>query len=192
VERAALILAGGRSTRFGSEKAVAWLDGAPLIAHVRAALPADARLAVSAAPGYGAHAWAVEQGLAVLADPPDAPDGPLSGLREGLRWALSLGAERLLVAPCDTPRLTPAVFDALEAALTDGVDAAVARTADGLQPLVGVWRCGPALAVLQSMLADGGHPPVRALLAALGGVEVDFAAADLFANANRPDDLPRP
>ena len=194
---AGLILAGGRSSRFGSEKALAPLDGQPLIAHVAkvlvSQLGASPMLAVSAPATSGAADWARAQGLTVLSDPAGAPDGPLSGLREGLRWACAQGAGRLAVLPCDTPRLPPDVIATLEAGLRAGTGAgtgvALAETADGLQPLVGLWRCRPALAVLEGVMQDGSHPAVRSLLAPLAGVRVRFEAAALFANANRPQDL---
>jgi molybdopterin-guanine dinucleotide biosynthesis protein A len=127
--------------------------------------------------------------VTVLSDPPGAPDGPLSGLREGLRWACAQGADLLAVVPCDTPNLPPDLIETLRAALTDSAAVALAETADGLQPLVGLWRCTPALAALEDLMRDGDHPPVRSLLAPLNGVRVRFEDAAQFANANRPEDL---
>jgi len=184
-----LILAGGRSSRFGSEKAVAPHLGRPLIAPVRDALAPCAAVAVSARDESGAAAWAAVQGLDVLPDPPGAPDGPLSGLREGLRWARRRGAPLLATAPCDAPRLPPDLVPRLAAALPPGAGGAMAETADGLQPLVALWRVGPALAALERLMQGGAHPPVRDLLAAVGGVRVRFEPAWLFANVNTPEDL---
>jgi molybdopterin-guanine dinucleotide biosynthesis protein A len=184
-----LILAGGRSSRFGSEKAMASLDGQPLIARAFGVLAPCDRVAVSAAPASGAARWAQALDVTVLSDPPGAPDGPLSGLREGLRWACAQGADLLAVVPCDTPNLPPDLIETLRAALTDSAAVALAETADGLQPLVGLWRCTPALAALEDLMRDGDHPPVRSLLAPLNGVRVRFEDAAQFANANRPEDL---
>jgi molybdenum cofactor guanylyltransferase len=182
-----LILAGGRSTRFGSEKAVAAHLGRPLIAHVRDALAPCAAVAVSARDDSGAAAWAAVRGLEVLPDPPGAPDGPLSGVREGLRWARRRGAVVLATAPCDTPRLPQDVVPRLAAALHSGTGGAMAETADGLQPLVAVWQVGPALEALERLMRDGAHPPVRDLLAAVGGERVRFDPAWLFDNLNTPE-----
>ena len=64
-----LILAGGRSSRFGREKAVADLSGQPLIARVRRVLAAGgAQVAVSAPAGSAAAAFATAHGLPCLAD----------------------------------------------------------------------------------------------------------------------------
>ncbi len=186
-----LILAGGRSSRFGSEKAMAFLDGQPLIARAARVLAPCARVAVSAAAASGAASWAQSHGLTVLSDPPGAPDGPLSGLREGLRWACAQEADLLAVVPCDTPYLPLDMFQTLAASLVEGAAVALAETADGLQPLVGLWHCTPALAALEDLMREGEHPPVRSLLSPLDGVRVRFDDAALFANANRPEDLGR-
>ena len=185
-----LILAGGKSTRFGGEKAVAPFLGRPLIAHVRDALTAAcAVVAVSARDDSGAAGWAAVNGLDVLPDPPGAPDGPLSGLREGLRWARRRGTVLLATAPCDTPRLPGDLIPRLAAALPPGAGGVAAETADGLQPLVALWRVLPVLEALERLMQGGAHPPVRDLLAAVGGPRLRFEPAYLFANVNRPEDL---
>ena len=185
-----LILAGGRSTRFGAEKAVAPFLGRPLIAHAHGALASCTAVAVSAREDSGAAAWAALQGLEVLPDPPGAPDGPLSGLREGLRWARHQGAPLLATVPCDMPRLTDDIVPGLEAALRGHPGGgAAAESEGGLQPLVALWRVVPALAALERMLQDGAHPPVRDLLSAVDGLRVRFDPAFLFANVNAPGDM---
>jgi len=187
---AGLILAGGRSTRFGAEKAVAPFLGRPLMAHVHAVLAPCVTVAVSARNDSGAAAWAVLQGLEVLPDPPGAPDGPLSGLREGLRWARRRGAPLLATAPCDMPRLPEDLVTRLVQSVSSGPGGgAAAETEDGLQPLVALWRVTPTLAVLERQMQGGAHPPVRDLLAAVEGTRVRFEPGYLFANVNAPQDL---
>ena len=180
-----LVLAGGRSRRFGREKAAALLDGTPMLAQVAGRLrPSVARLAINAPPGSWAAAWAAGHALPCLADRPDDPDGPLSGVRAGLAWAAAEGADLLATAPCDTPRLPADLIDRLAAALTPATGAAVARTPSGLQPLCTLWRCD-GLAAVEAVLT-GGHPPMRLVLAGLGAVEVAFENPDAFANINTP------
>lgn len=184
---AGLVLAGGRSSRFGAEKATALLDGHPLIAHVAEALqPGRLALAVNARLGSGAAAWAQAAGLDVLSDPRGLPDGPLTGVLQGLRWASRLGCEALATAPCDTPRLPRGFVETLAAGV-EGAPAAFARTASGSHPLCAVWRVETA-AVLEPALAQG-HPAVRAWLAGLGARAVRFDDAAAFANVNTPAEL---
>ena len=183
-----LVLAGGRSRRFGAEKALAALEGAPLVARAVAVLSGAATcVAVSAPEGSGAAAWAKAQRLPVLPDPPGAPDGPLSGVREGLRWARAQGAAVVVTAPCDAPDLPPDLASRLVVAL-GRASAAVARSPEGLQPLCAAWRL-EALPMLEAALAEGRHPPVRAVLEALCAAEAAFEDAAAFANLNTRAEL---
>jgi molybdopterin-guanine dinucleotide biosynthesis protein A len=186
---AGLILAGGRSSRLGREKAVAVWRGAPLIAHVAGRFFGCEGPAVSARLASAAAAWAMATGLPVLPDPKGAPDGPLTGIREGLRWAARLGLDRLAVAPCDTPALPGDLFAQLSARLRPEVSAVVAETPDGLQPLIAILRIDPALRALEQLMAQGAHPPVRTLYAATDAIPVPFADGAPFLNLNRAQDF---
>jgi molybdopterin-guanine dinucleotide biosynthesis protein A len=183
---AGLVLAGGRSRRFGGEKAVAVLAGRPLLLWTTDRLRATcAPVAVSARPGSGAQALAEREGLAVLHDAAGDPHGPLAGIRAGLAWAAGIGARSLAVSPCDAPLLTADVFARLIQAA--GTGAALARTRDGPQPLCAVWPVS-ALTVITQALSGGAHPATWRVLEALNAVPVDFDAS-AFANLNTPDDL---
>lgn len=181
-----VVLAGGRSSRFGREKALADLDGAPFIARICAVLQAGCdRTAINAPPGSAAAHFAVERGLACLPDPPAGPEGPLAGLLAGLAWAAAEGADLLCTAPCDTPRLPADMVERLANGLGANAGAAVARTNDGLQPLCAIWRV-EALAAVRRLTAGGAHPAVRAVLTVAGYVDVAFDDAEAFGNVNTP------
>ena len=66
---------------------------------------------------------------------------------------------------------------------------AVAETSDGLQPLIAIWRVTSALPALEDLMANGAHPPVRALINALGAATVTFEVPSHFMNLNRPQDF---
>src|SRR3546814_13961187 len=70
------VLAGGRSSRFGSDKALAMLDGRTLLDHAAAALGAHVETVVIC----GRHV----PGMTGLADRPAADMGPLGGLNAAL------------------------------------------------------------------------------------------------------------
>jgi molybdopterin-guanine dinucleotide biosynthesis protein A len=184
---AGLVLAGGRSRRFGSEKALALSGGRPLLdlAVARLALHC-AEVAVNASPGSGAAARAAILGRPLVSDAAGDPDGPLAGIRAGLAWAVGQGAEALAVVPCDAPLLPAGLVPALAAALADA-PCAVAEPPDGVQPLCAIWRV-ELLAGLAAVLADG-HPPVGGYLANLGARRVPFSDARAFLNVNTPADL---
>ncbi len=179
-----LVLAGGRSSRFGSEKAMAPLeDGVMIEAPIRALFDVCPQVAVSARLDSGAASHAASLGLSVLQDGPADAQGPLAGIRRGLIWAVGQGAQRLAVAPCDAPTLTGAHYRRL----VSETGAAVARSTGGIEPLVSIWPVS-SLAAIQSALADGAHPPIHALLAEIGAIEVMLPDYD-GANVNRPADL---
>jgi molybdopterin-guanine dinucleotide biosynthesis protein A len=185
-----LVLAGGMSTRFGAEKAAALLDGKPLLVHARAALAGCSRVAVSAEAGSEAERLARDHGLAVVYDAPGHARGPLAGVAAGLAWGRDLGAERLALAPCDTPRMTAAMVGRMDRALRPADLIAAALTEDGLHALCAVLRIS-ALDPIAEAMADGAHPPVRSLWRAIGLREIRFDDASAFANVNRPEDLDR-
>jgi molybdopterin-guanine dinucleotide biosynthesis protein A len=182
-----VVLAGGRSVRFGSEKAVAIFSGQPLLMWATRRLQRTcAAVAVNARPNTQAEALARAAGFTILPDEPGDPLGPLSGVKVGLQWARDLGAHSLAVSPCDVPRLPDDLFPRLIEAAGHG--AAMAQTAEGRQPLCAVWPVN-ALACVTEALVGGHHPPTWRLLEELGARQVHFSAAECFENINTPADL---
>lgn len=182
-----LLLAGGRSSRFGAEKAVAPFAGQLMMDSVLARFGALAACAVSARAKSAAAAHAQTLGLSILYDAPDAPAGPLAGVAAGLAWAKAENFKVLATAPCDAPRLPLDLFPVLLASMGNA-SAAFAVTDAGEHPLCAVWRVEMA-EYIAAEFVDGRHPPVRALLAQWGGRRVHFKDAGAFANANTPDAL---
>ena len=184
-----VVLAGGRSSRFGSEKAAALLDGKPLLLHAHAALAgACDAVAVSAEPGSEAERLAAAVDLPVLQDAPGHPRGPLAGVAAGLAWAEAQGAEVLVLSPCDTPRMGAASVERLLAALGPEDDVAAAVAGDRLHALCAVLRVA-SMRSLAAVLDRGEHPPLQTLWRGMGLREVRFEDAAAFTNVNRPEDL---
>jgi len=182
-----MVVAGGRSTRFGGEKATALLEGQPLLAWaVRRLQRSCGEVAVNARPGTETEALARALGLEVLHDAPGDPDGPLAGVKAGLVWAASRGAASLAVSPCDAPLLPEDLFARLIDAA--GAGAAMAVTDEGRQPLCAVWPVS-ALPFLTEAMAGGAHPPTWRTLESLGAVQVRFDPPEAFANVNTCEDL---
>jgi len=185
---AGLVLAGGRSSRFGSEKALALLAGIPLLTRLVSELfEVCEAVAVSAAPKSGAAALARSMGVEAPADDPVHPRGPLAGVAAGLAWARGRGFDRLVTLPCDTPLVGYSEILALLTGIGDA-SAAYAATADGPQPLCAVWRTGLESG-LSLRLAAGEHPSVRQFHAEIAAVEVMFNDPAPFRNANTPEAL---
>jgi molybdenum cofactor guanylyltransferase len=182
-----VVIAGGRSVRFGGEKAVAGLAGKPLLMWAAARLARSCpAVAINARPGTEAEALARAEGFTVLHDMAGDAAGPLSGVKVGLQWAQELGATAIAVSPCDVPLLPESVFAQLikEA----GTGAAMAETSEGHQPQCAVWPVS-ALPKLSAALADGEHPPTWLMLESIGAVRVRFPAPEAFANINTRADL---
>lgn len=182
-----VVLAGGRSVRFGGEKASALLAGKPLVLWaVERLKTACDEVAVSARPGSEAEALAHAAGLTVLHDFGGDAAGPLAGVHAGLMWAVTQGARAVAVSPCDAPLLPADLYVRLVAAAAAG--AAMAETADGKQPLCAVWPVS-ALAPLEAALAGGAHPATWRMLEAIGARRVHFAETEAFANLNTRAEL---
>lgn len=162
------VLAGGRSSRFGSDKALAMWRGRPLIAHVVARLATVTDAVIVCGRDHA--------GFVSVPDRPMAGLGPLGGLNAALHHAAATGFARVLTASCDTPVLD----DALLAALAASDDACL-----GGLPVIGIWRSGHA-AALDSHLAEANSRSVRGFATRIGAKLLDLPAPP---NVNRPEDM---
>jgi molybdopterin-guanine dinucleotide biosynthesis protein A len=184
---AGLVIAGGASSRFGGDKALAPLRGRPLLAWGLTALDAVCgEVAVSARPG---PVWDLAASLEreTLADDPSYPRGPLAGLAAGLLWAARRGCAVLVSVPVDTPLIAAEAIQRLADAASTA-PAAYVVTPGGPQPLCAAWSV--ALAVpLSERLAAGDHPPVQTWLKSIGASAILFEDEAMFRNVNRRGDL---
>jgi len=184
---AGVVLAGGRSTRMGGDKALAPLAGRPLVAHVaaRLALQVDA-IFLNANCDAARFAFL---DCAVVADAAsNAGGGPLAGVAAALRHAQTQGFAWLATAPCDAPFLPLDLVARLAAAATEGqAPIAVAATAAGLEPMFALWSTALAPAVEAALAAGDGGP--RQLIARFGAAHALFADVEAFANLNTPEDF---
>ena len=177
-----LILAGGEGRRMGgADKALLALGGRPLLAHAIDRLgPQVEALALSA---NGDPARFAAFGLPVLADA--RPQGPLSGVLSGLRWAAAAGADALVTVPVDTPFLPGDLVPRLWLA-GDG-RAAYAEAGGRAHPACALWPVG-----LAGDLADGldrGEAKVMHFVARHAAAPAGFPDENAFLNLNAPGDL---
>ena len=182
-----LVLAGGRSVRFGGEKAVALLDGRPLLEWAAQRLRSVcAQVAINVRAGTEAESVARALGLPTLYDRAGDASGPLAGVKAGLTWAEEQGARALAVSPCDAPLLP----DDLYLRLLEGTNggAAMAETSEGRQPLCAIWPV-TSLPDVREALRAGAHPPTWQMLERLGARKVFFGSPEAFANINTREDL---
>lgn len=146
------VLAGGRSSRFGGDKALFSIAGERMIDHAIAAL--TARCDSVAVCG---REW---PGLIGLVDRPGGQLGPLAGLNAALHYGAANGFAAVLCAPVDVRPLTTALD------LLLGTDCAVLST----QWSIGRWPVALAPA-LDSHLASG-ERSVHSWIAASGAAMI--------------------
>jgi molybdenum cofactor guanylyltransferase len=182
------ILAGGRSSRLGTNKALVTLGGRPIIRRVLSALTAalPETMIIAADPGVYA-----ELGVPVLPDR-QAGAGPLGGVYTAL---LESRNPHVFCIACDMPFAHPAVIAALAARAAEA-DVVVPESATGLEPLHAVYA-RDCLPVLAALLASG-ERRVTALFARVRVCRVpaaDLLALDpsgrAFDNVNTPEELAR-
>lgn len=178
-----VILAGGRSSRFGgTPKGLQVLRGMPMVGHVHASLSLVCRdVLIECQPGAGYEGWGVG---CIAAHSDHAGKGPLAGILAGLENA---GAnEPVAFVPCDMPLVPPVVFERL----AREPPGAHAVSPGGPEPLVCVLSRDMASGIA-AVLSGDSIPSVSDVFADLGVVPVPFAETWPFENINTPADLVR-
>lgn len=202
-----IVLAGGASRRFGSDKLAASVEGRSVLDRAIDALAAVVdEVIVVVAPGddrsLPPRCRRVED--------PTAFEGPLAGLATGLAASLSgdrveaidhrgetAPSEVVLVVGGDMPALRPAVLRHLVSAVRDGAAGAVLHDGSAGRPLPAAYRLGPAAAATRRLL-DRGERRLRALPDALDATVIPVRAwrlldpdAATLVDVDRPADLDR-
>jgi molybdopterin-guanine dinucleotide biosynthesis protein A len=172
-ERTALVLAGGRSTRFGEgDKAVADLAGTPMIRRVvdRVAPAVDAVVINCRADQTPSIRAAVEGAAPPISfaedDYPD--EGPTAGLATGLRAVETTYA---FVVACDMPFVDPDFVEYLFDRAA-GHDAAVPRPEQWFETTHAVYRAAAMAEAAADALAAGEERMVAPLF------DLDFVVVD--------------
>ena len=192
-----VVLAGGSSTRMGSDKAFIEVDGVPMVARAVAALTAAGAAAVLVVGGDGARLGE----LGLLAVPDRHPgEGPLGGVITALgavessRYGDCGAIEAVVTLPCDVIQPDEAAVRCVVDRLGD--PAHPAARADLVVPLGSgapqwmhaAWarRCLP---ILSEAFGRGVRAPKEAA-GLLHTVEVEIGGVGWFKDADRPEDLP--
>ena len=158
---AVIVLAGGESRRFGSDKLVAVLDGRTLLDHALDGIPAGAMVAV-----VGPERPLSRAVTFLREDPPGG--GPAAGLITGLRWALGRHASVIATLPGDAPAGGLAAMRLVDAVVNAGAstEAVVAVDAEGREQVLQLaLRPSIAQALIELAGPGAGHgESVRRLL----------------------------
>jgi len=157
------VLAGGLSSRFGSDKALAALGGRTLLVRAVAALEAQCD-------------GVIVVGRGDVSDRPRPGMGPLGGINAALHHAASHGYGEVLTCGVDCGGLGPDVRDELAPAPSYVAD----------QPVIGLWPASAAPS-LDAFLATDAKHSMRAFAAMVGARAVNLSAKT--ANINTREDL---
>lgn len=195
------VLAGGASTRMGTDKAFLEVDGVPMVARAAATLTAAGATGVLVIGGDEDRL--VGLGLLSVADRYPG-EGPLGGVitalgaAESHRWPDRAVIEAVVTLPCDVIEPDVAavrlVIDGLRdraagpASPSGGADLVVPLGAGVPQWTHAAWhrRCLPRL----QEAFDRGVRALKEAAAGLRTAEVEIPGAGWFEDANRPEDLP--
>ncbi|WP_130324688.1 NTP transferase domain-containing protein [Sphingomonas sp. BK036] len=159
------MLAGGQSSRFGSDKAQAVLDGRALAEHARILLSPHVERAVIAGRD------------GAIPDLPGPGVGPLGGIAGALDQGARLGFTSVLTIACDMPRLP------------EGLLATLARRASSYcpdAPVLGHWETR-LLGHLLTHIETVPRRSVRGWAEAVGAIPIPAGAP--IPNVNTPQDL---
>jgi molybdopterin-guanine dinucleotide biosynthesis protein A len=187
----AIVLAGGRSSRFGRDKLAEPIDGKALLDHaIDAVRPTATEVIVVVAPD---GAPTERAGVRVVRDS-TAFEGPLAGLLAGLEAARE---PAVLVTGGDMPDLSPAVAEVLLAELdASRADVVVLEDGGRPRPLPMAIDRDAGRAVAQRLIGAG-ERRLRAIVEALASsvvAEGTWRALDPGGGSLRdidtPDDLP--
>jgi molybdopterin-guanine dinucleotide biosynthesis protein A len=159
-----VVLAGGKSSRFGSDKALARIDGRTLLDRALAALEPQCQAVVVAGRDDG------------LADRPHGGMGPLGGLCAALHHGAQHGFDAVLSIPVDG-------WD-LPADLVGELSPAPAYVRDA--PVIGLWPVS-ARGALDALLAEDTTHSLRAFAARIAARETRLSRQPV--NINTPADL---
>jgi len=188
-EVSAFILAGGKSTRMGADKAFVLLNGRTLLARMlEAARSLTSNVSIVGDPAkYGAFAPVVHDIFPAC--------GPLGGIHAALRLSRS---DLNVILAVDTPFVSLALLQFLVTSARNSPDSVVtvARANGEFQPLCAVYRrefAEPAELALRAgrykiaTLFDPASTQV------IGEAELESAgfSANIFRNLNTPDELVR-
>jgi molybdenum cofactor guanylyltransferase len=165
-----IVLAGGRSRRFGRDKLAERYQGRPLLHHpISRLLEVCDRVIVVLAPDAPEPSMPAGASAEFARDAIE-DEGPLRGLAAGLEVANS---GWVVVVGGDMPDLQPPVLlEMLRAGLETGAVAVSLSDQGGERPLPCVLRTGPVAEAVASLL-ETGRRSLRDLLSAVATVVVD-------------------
>jgi len=189
---AVIVLCGGQSRRFGTDKGLAVWRGKTLIDHVLDRLPPHHRPTVLVMRQEQQTLYGEREQVTVISDH-QAHAGPLRGVIRGLEHLAGTASWAWVVA-CDQPLVCPALLTALVDKITIPAQAIIPEWESRLQPLTGLYPVAAASALRQQH--EAGENSLLGALATIPHTVIpatECRASDPlglgFRNINRGSDL---
>ena len=181
---AGIVLAGGRSSRFGEPKALAMWQGKPFIEHSVEALQEVVTDIVVIS-----HSDITNE-LSHILNVPVIEDielykgkGPLAGLVTGMEYA---SADWYIVAPCDTPNISKEWAMGLSAQADEAYEAIIPIVEGRKQPLLALYQSS-VKGKIERLLKEEKRS-MQGLLSQCNVQYVTVEEADVFVNVNTKEE----
>jgi molybdopterin-guanine dinucleotide biosynthesis protein A len=188
---AAIILAGGQSSRMGRDKALIEVQGVPLLQKICLVASECASQVYVITPWIEKYRAIAPNNCQMIPEVTLAgetkPHGPLVGFAQALTYVQT---EWVLLLACDLPNLTSSAIEkwanSLETTSSDAI-ALLPKSAKGWEPLCGFYRrlCLPLLA----RYIDGGGRSFQQWLGQYPVQKLAIEDAKIFFNCNTPADF---
>lgn len=184
---AGAIIAGGRSSRMGTDKAFTTVGSNTILNRIVACIERQVDLVILNTNGDPSSLSGM--GLTVVADMLRGVNTPLAGIHATLAWGAEQGCEWIVTVPADTPFLpTDLTSRLLTAAQVSG--AAIAASGGQKHFVIGAWSTRLAgeleTAIVRDKLFRIRDWAERAKAAEVAWPVTDY---DPFFNVNTPEDL---
>lgn len=177
----ALILAGGKSSRFGSNKALIPFNGTSLLGFIISQLQnqfTEIIISANRPPDYA------DFNIPVCTDVLSGA-GPIGGLHAGL---LAASSEYVFVTACDMPFISEELINLMRMKIdSENPTAAVAGRNGFIEPFHGFY-CANLVSEIEECTANG-NTGIFSLLKKISPAVIDFQDENIFFNINRPGDL---
>lgn len=176
-----VILAGGKSSRMGTDKALLSIEGKNFINRICDTFSFFTERMI-------ARGDKEEPAFITWSVIPDVYPyhGPIGGLHAALS---SCQSEALFCAACDTPLIEKKIYDRLAVEMTEEIDVVIAVTEDGkYHPLCGIYRKSVGKIMEEQILAGNNKMMSVLKRVRVKYVEIDSKTYGLY-NINTPEDL---
>jgi molybdopterin-guanine dinucleotide biosynthesis protein A len=196
----AFILVGGRSTRFGRDKATTEIDGRTLIDRtietLRDGISPRQTTLVAAGDDQLINLFALKEKLPFIFDL-YKDRGAYGGVHAALAHT---STEWAMILACDFPFITAEMLKRLSTFISDDFDAVAPVQSEGkVQPLCALYRRASCLVAAEGpLLGNRSTPPVRSIFEKVRTRLVQFeeladlpGSANFFLNMNAPEDYER-